>query len=139
MRITWYRVLDLVMVSVLCYSFGHWLVKSPSYSHIFLLFYVASTRDEFVFSFYPDHRPSHGFEEALSRYREIVPCLTLSGYTLFILVSFLCICWNILFLACIVEFSLNELLFLHIKRQWIIVHSYWLFFVFIIVLEDYKF
>ncbi|XP_065007458.1 E3 ubiquitin-protein ligase RGLG3-like isoform X1 [Musa acuminata AAA Group] len=43
----------------------------------------ASTRDEFVFSFYPDHRPSHGFEEALSRYREIVPCLTLSGPTSF--------------------------------------------------------
>nr|XP_018682008.1 PREDICTED: E3 ubiquitin-protein ligase RGLG2-like isoform X3 [Musa acuminata subsp. malaccensis] len=43
----------------------------------------ASTRDEFVFSFYPDHRPSHGFEEALSRYREIVPRLTLSGPTSF--------------------------------------------------------
>ncbi|CAL9754042.1 unnamed protein product [Musa acuminata subsp. burmannicoides] len=43
----------------------------------------ASTRDEFVFSFYPDHRPSHGFEEALSRYREIIPHLTLSGPTSF--------------------------------------------------------
>ncbi|URE04027.1 E3 ubiquitin-protein ligase [Musa troglodytarum] len=45
--------------------------------------WTASTRDEFVFSFYPDHRPSNGFEEALSRYREIVPHLTLSGPTSF--------------------------------------------------------
>lgn len=43
----------------------------------------ASTRDEHVFSFYPDHRPCRGFEEALSRYREIVPHLTLSGPTSF--------------------------------------------------------
>ncbi|KAF3662519.1 E3 ubiquitin-protein ligase RGLG1 [Capsicum annuum] len=38
----------------------------------------ASTHDQHVFSFYPDHRPCHGFEEALARYKEIVPYLKLS-------------------------------------------------------------
>ncbi|KAJ7569909.1 hypothetical protein O6H91_01G099700 [Diphasiastrum complanatum] len=43
----------------------------------------ASTHDQFVFSFYPDHRPCMGFEEALSRYRAIVPHLRLAGPTSF--------------------------------------------------------
>ncbi|GLT25095.1 hypothetical protein SLA2020_002470 [Shorea laevis] len=43
----------------------------------------ASTHDQHVFSFYPDHRYCHGFEEALARYREIVPFLKLSGPTSF--------------------------------------------------------
>ncbi|KAM7275414.1 hypothetical protein ACFE04_017280 [Oxalis oulophora] len=43
----------------------------------------ATTHDQRVFSFYPDHRPCHGFEEALERYREIVPHLKLSGPTSF--------------------------------------------------------
>ncbi|XP_071914318.1 E3 ubiquitin-protein ligase RGLG3-like isoform X2 [Coffea arabica] len=43
----------------------------------------ASTHDQHVFSFYPDHRPCHGFEEALARYKEIVPHLKLSGPTSF--------------------------------------------------------
>lgn len=43
----------------------------------------ASTHDQSVFSFYPDHRPCHGFEEALTRYRQIVRCLKLSGPTSF--------------------------------------------------------
>ncbi|XP_057853516.1 E3 ubiquitin-protein ligase RGLG3 isoform X2 [Cryptomeria japonica] len=42
-----------------------------------------STHDYTVFSFYEDHRPCHGFEEALSRYRQIVPHLSLSGPTSF--------------------------------------------------------
>ncbi|XWS29918.1 hypothetical protein CRYUN_Cryun24cG0071800 [Craigia yunnanensis] len=33
--------------------------------------------------FYPDHQPCHGFEEALARYREIVPRLNLAGPTSF--------------------------------------------------------
>ena len=41
---------------------------------------VASTHDKHVFSFYSDHRPCHGFEEVLRRYREIVPHLNLSGF-----------------------------------------------------------
>lgn len=45
--------------------------------HFFIL---ATTHDQHVFSFYPDHRPCNGFEEALARYREIVPLLNLSGY-----------------------------------------------------------
>ncbi|KAG8640788.1 E3 ubiquitin-protein ligase RGLG3 isoform X2 [Manihot esculenta] len=43
----------------------------------------ATTHDKYVFSFYPDHRQCHGFEEALARYREIVPYLKLSGPTAF--------------------------------------------------------
>ncbi|XP_068664623.1 E3 ubiquitin-protein ligase RGLG3-like [Aristolochia californica] len=43
----------------------------------------ASTHDKYVFSFYPDHRYCQGFEEALARYREIVPRLRLSGPTSF--------------------------------------------------------
>lgn len=41
--------------------------------------FVASTHDQNVFSFYCDDRYCHGFEEALARYREIVPLLKLSG------------------------------------------------------------
>ncbi|XP_078434945.1 E3 ubiquitin-protein ligase RGLG2-like isoform X2 [Wolffia australiana] len=43
----------------------------------------ASTHDQDVFSFYPDDRPCDGFEEALSRYREIAPLLRLAGPTSF--------------------------------------------------------
>ncbi|KAG8048475.1 hypothetical protein GUJ93_ZPchr0009g459 [Zizania palustris] len=43
----------------------------------------ASTHDQDVFGFYPDERPCNGFQEALARYREIVPHLRLSGPTSF--------------------------------------------------------
>eukprot|EP00268_Persea_americana_P006160 TRINITY_DN12192_c0_g1_i1.p1 TRINITY_DN12192_c0_g1~~TRINITY_DN12192_c0_g1_i1.p1 ORF type:complete len:413 (+),score=65.65 TRINITY_DN12192_c0_g1_i1:179-1417(+) len=43
----------------------------------------ASTHDQCVFSFFPDHRYCNGFEEALARYRAIVPHLKLSGPTSF--------------------------------------------------------
>ncbi|XXG88813.1 hypothetical protein AAC387_Pa12g0974 [Persea americana] len=43
----------------------------------------ASTHDRDVFSFYPDERQCCGFEEALKRYREIVPHLRLAGPTSF--------------------------------------------------------
>lgn len=43
----------------------------------------ASTHDQDVFSFYPEERPCNGFEEVLSRYREIVPHLKLAGPTSF--------------------------------------------------------
>ncbi|RWR90226.1 E3 ubiquitin-protein ligase RGLG1 [Cinnamomum micranthum f. kanehirae] len=43
----------------------------------------ASTHDQYVFSFFPDHHYCNGFEEALARYREIVPHLKLSGPTSF--------------------------------------------------------
>ncbi|MED6156410.1 E3 ubiquitin-protein ligase rglg3 [Stylosanthes scabra] len=43
----------------------------------------ASTHDKYVFSFYPDGRSCHGFEEVLARYREIVPILKLAGPTSF--------------------------------------------------------
>ncbi|EPS58379.1 hypothetical protein M569_16435, partial [Genlisea aurea] len=43
----------------------------------------ASTHDQDVFSFNPDDRFCVGFEEVLSRYREIVPRLKLAGPTSF--------------------------------------------------------
>lgn len=43
----------------------------------------ASTHDQHVFSFFQDHRPCNGFEEALHRYRAIVPHLKLAGPTSF--------------------------------------------------------
>ncbi|WOL19437.1 E3 ubiquitin-protein ligase [Canna indica] len=43
----------------------------------------AFTHDQEVFSFFPDNRPCNGFEEALQRYREIVPNLRLAGPTSF--------------------------------------------------------
>ncbi|CAJ2666032.1 unnamed protein product [Trifolium pratense] len=43
----------------------------------------ASTHDQDVFSFYPDERICNGFEEVLSRYREIVPNIRLAGPTSF--------------------------------------------------------
>ncbi|KAK1432725.1 hypothetical protein QVD17_09623 [Tagetes erecta] len=43
----------------------------------------ASTHDQDVFSFYPEERFCNGFEEVLSRYREIVPQLKLAGPTSF--------------------------------------------------------
>ncbi|XP_076896530.1 E3 ubiquitin-protein ligase RGLG2-like [Bidens hawaiensis] len=43
----------------------------------------ASTHDQDVFSFYPEDRFCNGFEDVLSRYREIAPQLKLSGPTSF--------------------------------------------------------
>ncbi|XP_068664664.1 E3 ubiquitin-protein ligase RGLG2-like [Aristolochia californica] len=43
----------------------------------------AYTHDKDVFSFYHDERSCNGFEEALARYREIVPQLRLAGPTSF--------------------------------------------------------
>ncbi|GFP92808.1 E3 ubiquitin-protein ligase rglg2 [Phtheirospermum japonicum] len=42
-----------------------------------------TTHDQDVFSFYPDHRPCNGFEEALYRYRDIAPDVRLAGPTSF--------------------------------------------------------
>eukprot|EP01018_Ginkgo_biloba_P025477 Gb_25755 [translate_table: standard] len=43
----------------------------------------ASTHDQHVFSFYPEEKLCNGFEEALRRYRELVPHLKLAGPTSF--------------------------------------------------------
>ncbi|XP_051129059.1 E3 ubiquitin-protein ligase RGLG2-like [Andrographis paniculata] len=40
-----------------------------------------TTHDQDVFSFYPDNRPCNGFEEALSRYRDILQYVQLAGPT----------------------------------------------------------
>ncbi|XP_047166101.1 E3 ubiquitin-protein ligase RGLG1-like [Vigna umbellata] len=47
----------------------------------------AYTHDQNVFSFYPDDRYCHGFEEVLARYREIVPHLKLAGLILLSLLT----------------------------------------------------
>lgn len=70
-----------------CFGFGDGMVCFI-YIHIHIqilevhkkTFDVAvSTHDQDVFSFYPDNRPCNGFEEALSRYREIVVNVRLAG------------------------------------------------------------
>lgn len=43
----------------------------------------ATTHDQDVFSFFSDDKPCTGFEEALTRYREIVPRIRLAGPTSF--------------------------------------------------------
>jgi hypothetical protein len=43
----------------------------------------STTHDKHVFSFYPDHCPCDGMEEALVWYRAIVPHLRLAGPTSF--------------------------------------------------------
>ncbi|XP_028776531.1 E3 ubiquitin-protein ligase RGLG5 isoform X2 [Neltuma alba] len=43
----------------------------------------ASTHDQDIFSFYPEEQYCNGFEEVLTRYREIVPRLRLAGPTSF--------------------------------------------------------
>ncbi|KAI4298847.1 hypothetical protein L6164_032362 [Bauhinia variegata] len=43
----------------------------------------ATTHDQDVFSFYPGDNPCHGFDEVLSRYRELVPQVRLAGPTSF--------------------------------------------------------
>ena len=53
--------------------------------HFFL---SASTHDQDVFCFSPDKRPCNGFEEALDRYRELVPHLRLAGKLLYLVHPF---------------------------------------------------
>ncbi|CAL9203534.1 E3 ubiquitin-protein ligase RGLG2-like [Musa acuminata AAA Group] len=43
----------------------------------------ASTHDQEVFSFYPENQPCNGFEEALGRYKELIPNVRLAGPTSF--------------------------------------------------------
>ncbi|MCL7050186.1 hypothetical protein MKW94_020112 [Papaver nudicaule] len=43
----------------------------------------STTRDTSVFSFNPENKPCNGFDEALSRYRQIVPDLLLAGHKTF--------------------------------------------------------
>ena len=40
---------------------------------------TVTTHDQHVFSFHQDNRPCNGFEEALARYKEIVPHIRLAG------------------------------------------------------------
>lgn len=51
---------------------------------------AASTHDQDVFSFYPDDRYCNGFEDLLTRYREIVPKLKLAGALWFTMTEPIC-------------------------------------------------
>lgn len=41
------------------------------------------TGDKSVFSFYPDNRACHGFQEVLQRYNELTPQIEMAGPTSF--------------------------------------------------------
>lgn len=80
MRITLFPALDLEMVS---YTLAYTSIQLENLSIVVRNFKLpsiaATTHDQKVFSFFPDNRPCNGFEEALQRYREIVPQLRLAG------------------------------------------------------------
>lgn len=75
-----------------CYGFGDgWYCtftcfdEAPEGSENSRLFHLhfylaATTHDQEVFSFFPDDRPCNGFEEVLSRYKELVPQIRLAGW-----------------------------------------------------------
>lgn len=68
---------------------SHYCTSQKSYA---VLSFAASTHDQEVFSFFSDERFCNGFEEVLSRYRELVPQLRLAGAAssqLLILVAFI--------------------------------------------------
>ena len=63
-----------------CFQIAY-VSKLQTWLCFFLVFFPlsASTHDQDVFSFHSDERFCHGFEEVLSRYRDIVPRLRLAG------------------------------------------------------------
>lgn len=76
---------------------------------LFFILLTASTHDQDVFSFYPeDDRHCNGFEEVLSRYREIVPHLRLAGlkFTYHWAISCYCSANSICSLFCYTCFSI---------------------------------
>lgn len=78
MRIISSLALALVMVCF-CTIDGVTFDADIKINMIYGIVIAVSTHDQNVFSFYPDNRPCNGFEEALSRYREIVPSVRLAG------------------------------------------------------------
>ncbi|KAM0019238.1 putative copine [Helianthus debilis subsp. tardiflorus] len=84
-----------------CYGFGDGMVLYGSkLFFISILTYIrvrknlfnfyliaASTHDQDVFSFYPEERCYNGFEEVLSRYRELLPHINLAGVISFLTLS----------------------------------------------------
>ncbi|MFS7959450.1 putative copine, von Willebrand factor A-like domain superfamily [Helianthus anomalus] len=80
-----------------CYGFGDGMVLYDSnLFFISILTYIrvrknlfnfyliaASIHDQDVFCFYPEERCYNGFEEVLSRYRELLPHIKLAGHTSF--------------------------------------------------------
>lgn len=89
-----------------CYGFGDgtsielfsmpccYLSMIENYNDYLLQSFSATTHDQDVFSFNPDERFCHGFEEVLARYREIVPTLRLAGIIL--LSTVLCLTHHII-------------------------------------------
>ncbi|KAM0016353.1 putative copine [Helianthus debilis subsp. tardiflorus] len=84
-----------------CYGFGDGMVLYGSnLFFIIILTYIqvhknlfnfyliaASTHDQDVFSFYPEERCYNGFEEVLSRYRELLPHIKLASVISFLTLS----------------------------------------------------
>ncbi|GJS98921.1 E3 ubiquitin protein ligase RGLG2-like protein [Tanacetum coccineum] len=62
---------------------NEWTVNVGSLTLRFCYQPATSTRDQDVFSFYPEEIFCNGFEDVLSRYKEIVPHLKLAGPTSF--------------------------------------------------------
>lgn len=75
------RHIFLIFLMLLFCSFLFYLLSSVgSQGDGFLeIYFTAKTRDVSVFSFNPGNKPCLGFDEALSRYRQIVPDLLLAG------------------------------------------------------------
>ena len=70
-----------------CFGFGDGNVRYKTNclsNKVVLLahFLSASTHDQDVFSFYSEERFCNGFEEVLTRYRQIIPSLKLAGVAL---------------------------------------------------------
>mgnify|MGYP002775083648 CR=1 FL=1 len=84
-----FLVLDLEMVTI-CHGTYHidnmafclkkiFIICLNWYSLCDLFCITVTTHDQNVFSFLPDQRACNGFEEVLSRYKQIVPHLRLAG------------------------------------------------------------
>lgn len=105
------------LVSTYDFTFGRIIGDFSATIVLIISSFVASTHDQCVFSFYPEGRYCHGFEEALARYREIVPLLKLSGSSkisfLFMQSPFRLIC----ILTCIRRMPMAAFLFLYCLLQ----------------------
>lgn len=81
---------------------------------VFFLLMSASTHDQDVFSFHSDERFCNGFEEVLSRYREIVPCLRLAGVAFVDNINFIFLLGS----ALLIEFMLQDQPHLPLLLRW---------------------
>ncbi|MED6199777.1 hypothetical protein PIB30_079065 [Stylosanthes scabra] len=76
------RTSEMVATKVISLSEGCFQIPKLIFFPVFLPL-SASTHDQDVFSFFPDDSFCNGFEQVLSKYREIIPHLKLAGPTSF--------------------------------------------------------